>query len=137
MQSNKRNAWINRVRSVRWCYDFELAKRNQKNDLLMLTTGIFPLLQHKGRLLLTDSGIELFGKSNEKKEEIPFDLIETIYLGYDDLYPPRLSKNFGYAWSPLRITLKNGAQIYLIIYGSMGILIRNKAWFEYLKNTLA
>jgi len=137
MQGDKRNSWVNRMRPVRWCYDFELAERNQKNDLLMLTTGIFPLLLHKGHLLLTETGIVLLNKVGQKKEDISFEQIETVYLGYDELYPPRLSKNFGYAWSPIRITLKSGAKIYLIIYGSMGLLPRNKAWFEYLQNMLA
>jgi len=136
MQTDQTNPWLNRKRAVRWCYDFELAERNQRNDLLMLTTGVFQFLLHKGNLLLTETGIDLLDPQNNTEEEIAFDQIDTIYLGYDDLYPPRLSKNFGYFWSPLRITMKNGSRIYLIIYGRLGLLIRNKIWFEYLKQYL-
>lgn len=127
---------MNRMRPVRWVYDFELAQRNQKSDLLMLISGMFPLLLHKGNLWLTDKGITLYNKSGEKQEDISFEQMATIYLGYDELYPPRLSKNYGTTWSPIRITLKNDAKIYLIIYGSMGLLIRNKAWFGQLKQIL-
>ena len=131
------NSWINKERPVRWVYDYELAGRDQRNDLLMLTSGVFPLLLHRGDLLLTENGIELYDKSGTLQEDLPFDNMETVFMGYDDLYPNRLSKNFGYGWAPIRITLTNNAQIYLIIYRSMGLITGNKAWFEKLRQMLA
>jgi hypothetical protein len=131
------NSWINKERPVRWVYDYELAGRDQRNDLIMLTSGVFPLLLHRGDLLLTESGIELYDKSGTLREELPFDNMETVFMGYDDLYPSRLSKNFGYGWAPIRITLTNNAQIYLIIYRRMGLITSNKAWFEKLRQMLA
>lgn len=125
------------VRRLRWCYDYELAARNQKNDLLMLTSGLFPYLQHTGSLLLTEKSLVINGSDGVVKEDIPFSHIDTIYLGYDDLYPRRLSKNYGSIWSPLRLTLDNGARIYLIIFGYFGLLIKTRFWFDTLKALLA
>lgn len=125
------------VRPVRWCYDYELASRDQNNDLLMLTTGMFPYLLHKGNVLLTDKGLVLTTRYGKIKEDIAFSQMDKVYLGYDDLYPPRLSKNFGSFWSPLRLTLTGGMKIYLIVFGYFGIMIRNKQWFEDLKALLS
>lgn len=125
------------IRPVRWCYDHELASRNQKNDLLMLTTGMFPYLLHKGKVLLTEKGLILMDSYGIIKDDMPFTRIETLYLGYDDLYLPRLSKNFGTFWSPLRLTLDNGMKAYLIIFGYFGLTIRTKLWFERLKELLS
>ncbi|SDZ81292.1 hypothetical protein SAMN05192529_10280 [Arachidicoccus rhizosphaerae] len=133
---NSNISWVNRQQPVRWVYDFELAGRDQKNDLLMLTSGVFQLLLHKGSLLLTEEGIILQNKAGQPEAQITFDQMATIFMGYDELYPARLTKNFGFFWAPIRITLTNHQQIYLIIYGSMGLIIRNKWWFEKLKQLL-
>lgn len=124
-------------RSVRWCYDNELAARDQRNDLVMLTTGMFPYLLHKGKLILDENDITLIDNRDEAIEKINFSQIETVYLGYDELYPRRLSKNFGTFWSPLRLTMKDHSQIYLIIFDRLGLLVKNRYWFETLKESLS
>lgn len=103
----------------------------------MWTTGMFPYLLHKGTILLTEKGLILTNGYGGVKDEILFTRIQTVYLGYDDLYPPRLSKNSGTFWSPLRLSLDNGMKIYLIIFGYFGIMIRTKLWFESLKELLS
>lgn len=125
------------IRTARWCYDFELASRDQTKDFLFSSAGIFPFLLHKGMISLDDHSINLTGRKGKEMDEILLNQIDTIYLGYDELYPPRLTKNFGALWSPLRITLNSGQKIYLIIYGRFGVLIKTKAWFEFLKSSLA
>ena len=90
----------NTVRSVRWCYDYELASRDQKNDLLMLSSGMFPYLLRKGKVTFTGNAINLYDKIREENLVMDYDQIKAVYLGYDELYPARLSKNFGAFWSP-------------------------------------
>ena len=128
---------VRRVRPVRWCYDDELASRNKKGDLLMLATGMFPYLLHKGMIDLGADGISLTDESGNIRESIILGEVETVFLGYDALYPRRLSKNFGALWSPLRLTLHNGRQIYLIVFDRLGVFVRNKVWFQALKEILS
>ena len=125
------------IRAVRWCYDYELATRDQSKDYLMYGTGLFPFLLHKGKIALNDSSLTLTDAKGKLMEEIWLRQIASIYLGYDELYPSKLTKNFGALWSPLRLTLKGDQQIYLIIYGRYGLFVKTKAWFEILKALLS
>lgn len=122
------------IGKVRWCYDYELTARDQRRDFFMLTTGGFPLFMHSGKIELIDDEISLFGDDGTT-DSIPPDEITSIFLGYDQLYPARLTKNFGPLWSPLRLPYGHQTQIYLIIAYYV-LWTKNKHWFELIKDRL-
>ena len=101
-------------RTLRWCYDFGLSSRDESKDKFMLFTGMFPYLIHKGIILVTDKGLQLTSSTGQPKDNIAFEEIESLYLGYDEFYSSSLTKNYGALWAPLRIRLKTGNAIYLI-----------------------
>ena len=79
-------------RTARWCYDYELLSRDTSKDKLMLSTGMFPYLMHKGNILVTDKGLSLTNNLGIAKDSLTFDEIESIYLGYDELFLQALAR---------------------------------------------
>ncbi|MDB5283059.1 MAG: hypothetical protein JWO06_2134, partial [Bacteroidota bacterium] len=73
----------------------------------------------------------------EDELTIPFPSIEEIALGFDENFPNTLVKNLGLFWQPLRITLRTGENIYLIIDFNLLLGPKNQFWFKALKEMLS
>ena len=118
---------------VFWSYGSELAQRNVAADYVQHFSGIKPFHYHAGDIALTADRIVFTGDVNL---DIPMASLDQLYLGFDDLFPRSLSKNFGLFWQPLRITLANRERLYLIIdYNLVGS--NNKTWYNLIKDHLS
>jgi hypothetical protein len=75
-------------------------------------------------------------KTGDEDLEISLGSLEQIYLGFDEVFPRTLVKNFGLFCQPLRLTLSTGQKLYLIIdYSMLGA--KNQLWFNGLKEMLS
>lgn len=118
---------------VLWSYDYELAQRDSLNDFAAHFSGVKPFHVHAGEITLTDNQLIIIGDEDLK---IHLGSLEQIFLGFDDVFPRSLVKNFGLFWQPLRLTLSGGRGLYLIIdYNMLGS--KNHQWFRELKEMLA
>lgn len=116
-----------------WSFDFEIRNRDRNNDFAFHFSGMRPFHCHSGEISLTENSIKIIGNDDV---EIPFEDLTQLYLGFDESYTPSLSKNFGMFWQPLRVTLKDGRYLYLIIdYNFLGS--KNKIWFNTLTELLS
>ena len=97
---------------VLWSFDYEVLNRDFLHVVGAHFSGVKPFHAHEGQIALTDESILITG---DKILEIPLRNIQEIFLGFDKTFPPYLSKNFGLFWQPLRLKLKDGEQLYLII----------------------
>ena len=119
--------------SVLWSYESELLNRDSISDVAAHFSGAPPFHAHSGTILLLDRTLQIDG---DEFLEISFEDIVQLYLGFDDIFPVTLAKNFGLFWQPLRLTLSNGRNIYLIIdYNFFGT--KNKKWFKKLREVLS
>lgn len=117
--------------TVFWCYESEVLNRTKAETFFsFMGPNIFH--KHEG-IILTREGIVIKGDENLS---IPLSAIRKLYVGFDLSYPKTLVKNFGLFWQPLRITLQNEENLYLIIdysfYRSDNVL-----WFNTLKQLLS
>ena len=118
---------------VFWSYGSELAQRNAATDYVQHFSGMKPFHYHEGDITLTADRVVFSGDVNL---DIPIASLDQLYLGFDDLFPRSLTKNFGLFWQPLRITLANQERLYLIIdYNFLGS--KNKAWYNLIKDILS
>jgi len=119
--------------SVLWSFDAEVKLRNRNNDISFHVSGVRPFHCHIGEIHLTENSICLTG---EDELVIPLEHLSQLYLGFDDIYTPSLSKNLGLFWQPLRLTMDDERLIYLIIdYNFLGS--KNKMWFDNLTKMLS
>ncbi len=119
--------------NVLWSFDQEVIERNSVNDIGFHFTGALPFHRHGGEILLTENAINITG---EDQLQVLLGELTELYHGFDDIYTPSLSKNFGMFWKPLRLTLNSGTLLYLIIdYNMLGT--KNKVWFDTLTNMLS
>lgn len=117
---------------VMWSFGYEVLQRNTINDVAYQFSGVKPYHDHFGTITLNKQAIVINGSIDLY---LPLKDIIQLYLGFDEVYPAGLTKNFGLFWQPLRITLYNGTALYLVIdynYFSSG----NKKWFNTLVNIL-
>jgi len=118
---------------VLWSFDREVTSRNMGNDIGFHFSGVLPFHCHEGEIFLTEHEIRLVG---DDEMLVPLEELTELYHGFDDIYTPTLSKNFGMFWKPLRLSLYGGAVLYLIIdYNLLGT--KNKSWFDTLTNMFA
>lgn len=119
--------------NVLWSFDFEVQNRNRNNDIGFHFSGVKPFHCHSGEITLTEKSIYLIG---EDELTIPLSELTQLYLGFDEIYTPSLSKNLGLFWQPLRLTILDEKFIYLIIdYNMLGA--KNKMWFDQLTQMLS
>lgn len=121
---------------VLWSYDYEVVQRSPKHHILAHFSGVLPFHAHKGVIYLTDKGLFIIGDADI---QVPYNSFEQVYLGFDEIYPRTLVRNFGFFWRPLRIRFQDGFKpetIYLIInYNILGT--SNQLWFNTLKEILS
>ena len=119
--------------NVLYTYDHELIQRSTLADVSAHFSGINPFHTHAGTITLTANTILIEG---DEDLEIPLGTLEQIYLGFDEAFPRTLVKNMGLFWQPLRLSLSNGKNLYLIIdYNMLGA--KNQLWFDGLKEMLS
>jgi hypothetical protein len=119
--------------SALWSFDFEIQNRNRNEDFAFHFSGVKPFHYHSGEIFLTENFIKIIG---DDAVEVPFDDLTQLYLGFDEIYTPALSKNFGMFWQPLRLTINDEKFLYLIIdYNFIGA--KNKLWFNTLTEMLS
>lgn len=117
---------------VSWSRAGEVINRNKTNDIAHQFSGIGPYYNHFGAITLTRAGITVSGDDNL---QIPLSNIVQLYLGFDNVYTPALTKNFGLFWKPLRLKLSN-EEVYYFIIDYNFISAKNKKWFKVLKELL-
>ncbi|MES2653617.1 MAG: hypothetical protein V4663_17900 [Bacteroidota bacterium] len=116
-----------------WSFDFEIQNRNKNEDFLFHFSGVKPFHNHSGEIFLSEGSIRIVG---DDVFEVQFKDLTQLYLGFDEIYTPSLSKNFGMFWQPLRLTLYDEKLLYLIIdYNFVGA--KNKLWFNKLMELLS
>ncbi|MGF1925463.1 MAG: hypothetical protein ACQUHE_14900 [Bacteroidia bacterium] len=116
-----------------WSFDFEVQRRNRNEDFAFHFSGSKPFHRHSGEIYLLERSINLVG---DDILNISFTDLTQLYLGFDEIYTPTLSKNFGMFWQPLRLTLNDEKSIYLVIdYNYLGA--KNKLWFNRLMELLS
>jgi hypothetical protein len=101
---------------IYWIYDHELEHKTGLNQIAAQFSGVPPIHEHSGNLILTERTLQISG-------DVDFNLrlsdIEQIYLGFDDKYHRNFVKNLGMFCLPLRITATSGSEeicIYLIAW---------------------
>ena len=117
---------------VFWSYDYELLEREVSSDMIFSFMSL-PFYRHTGKIELTNDALIITGADELK---ILFEEITQVYMGFDEIFSSTLVKNFGLFWQPLRITLQNRQNFYLVIdYGIFGA--KNKLWFNALQQLLS
>ena len=117
---------------VLWSFDYEIQNRPRNQDLAFQFSFIKPFHRHSGSILLDQESIQIKGDDNLI---LPLSQLAQLYLGFDEIYTPILSKNVGLFWQPLRLTTEEGQHIYLII-GYNFFTANNKKWFQKLQELL-
>lgn len=121
---------------VLWSYDHEVEQRNAIDNIGVHFSGVGPFHAHEGEIILTETNILISG---DESIEIELNGIDQLYLGFDDIFPRTLVKNFGLFWQPLRISFYRSGlsnSIYLIIGLNM-FSCENQLWFNTLKELLS
>ncbi len=118
---------------VIWAYSREVLERNSSKDIGFHFTGIAPFHTHTGEITLTNTTIIILG---EEEINISLNDLESVYLGFDEVYTRNLVKNFGLFWQPLRLDLQSSEKIYLIIDLTM-FSSKTQLWFDTIKEILS
>ncbi|RZL45196.1 MAG: hypothetical protein EOP00_17980 [Pedobacter sp.] len=119
--------------NVLWASELEVQQRTKTNDLSFHITGVKPFHCHSGEIFLDERALRIMGND---VLTFSFDEMRELYLGFDEIYTPSLSKNFGLFWQPLRLTFTNKGFIYLIIDYNLGFS-KNKLWFNTISELLS
>lgn len=119
--------------SVWWSYDHEVARRTKWESVISFL-GPYPFHKHEGDIALTETRIFIDG---DEAWSIPLSTIDKLYLGFDEIFPMQLVKNFLSWRQPLRITLRDGRNVYLFIDYIMIGRTNNLLWFNTLKEMLS
>lgn len=119
--------------NVLWSFDFEIQNRNVNYDFTFHFSGSKPFHSHSGEIFLTEDSIKMMG---DDSLEIPLEDLTELYLGFDEVFFPSLSKNFGMFWQPLRLTTIDNSLIYLIIDYNF-LFTKNKLWFNKMMKMLS
>lgn len=122
---------------VLWSYEHELSLKSGLHQIAALFSGVPPIHDHEGYLVLTEDTLTITGDTNLV---IALGDIEQIYVGFDAQYPRNFIKNFGLFCQPLRIKTNNGIKadtIYLITDYSFSGTSRNQQLFNLLRGLLS
>jgi len=122
---------------VLWGYGFELESKSGLNQIAAQFSGVPPIHEHSGNLVLTTGALQITGD-----EDLLISLtdIDQLYLGFDEIYPRNFVKNFGAFCQPLRITSSNGiseSTIYLIAGYSASSCAPTQTLFKLLQDLLS
>jgi hypothetical protein len=99
---------------VYWIYDHELELKTGLNQIAAQFSGVPPIHEHSGNLILTEQALQIEG---DVDLHLRLSDIVQLYLGFDEQYQRNFIKNLGAFCQPLRITANGGSEescIYLI-----------------------
>ncbi|MBB2150361.1 hypothetical protein [Pedobacter gandavensis] len=120
--------------NVKWSTAAEVLHRNTIDQVGVHFSGVGPFHCHSGQITLTEKAIYLSGDV-----DLSFDLgdLEQLYIGFDDVFPRTLVKNFGMTAQPLRFQVGAGiGALYLFIDYNMMAFTNNTLWFNSIKSML-
>jgi hypothetical protein len=123
--------------SVLWSYDHELKSKTAISHIGAMFSGIPPVHDHEGTLILTNSSIQITG---DEGSIIALADIEEIYAGFDESYPSNFIKNFGAFCKPVRIKASNrfsSRTFYLILNYNYLSGCQNQAFYNMLQEILS
>lgn len=121
--------------NVRWSTEEEALKRGAADQIGVHFSGVGPFHRHAGEIALTEKAIYMEGDIS-----VSFNLgdLEQLFIGFDEVFPRALVKNFGMTAQPLRLQVGRGiGLLYLFIdYNSLGFT-SNQLWFNSIKTVLS
>ena len=121
--------------NVRWSTEAEVLNRGAVDQNGVHFSGIGPFHRHTGEIALTEKAIYMEGDTS-----LNFHLteLEQLFIGFDEVFPRALVKNFGLTAQPLRLQVSSGiGLLYLFIdYNGLG-LTSNQLWFNSIKTVLS
>jgi len=123
--------------AVFWGYDYELKAKSGLNQIAAQFSGVPPIHEHSGDLLLSTGALQITG---DEDLLISLSDIDQLFLGFDEIYHRNFVKNFGAFCQPLRITSSNGiteSTIYLIAGYSGSSCTPTQTLFNLLQNLLS
>lgn len=121
--------------NVRWSYDYEIKERSMLDDLSVHFSGAGPYYKHTGAIALTNEAIYIEGDINLV---FPLNDLEQLFLGFDEVYPRSLLKNFGVMTQPLRLKVSGmNENLYLFVDYNMIGQSANHTWFTTLRELLS
>ena len=123
--------------AVFWAYDHELEAKSGLNQIAAQFSGVPPIHEHSGNLLLSTGTMQITGDMDLL---ISLRDIDQLYLGFDEIYKRNFVKNLGAFCQPLRITSSNGitmSTIYLIAGYSSSSCMPTQNLFTLLQDLLS
>lgn len=117
-----------------WSYDYEVAERDALDNVGVHFSGVGPYHNHRGEIALTAEGLYINGDVN-----LAFKLsdLEQLYIGFDEVFPRSLVKNFGLMAQPLRLQASTAeGDIYIFINHNM-FGTQNQLWFDTIRELLS
>ncbi|WP_316752518.1 hypothetical protein [Pedobacter gandavensis] len=120
---------------VKWSTEDEVLNRNTMDQVGVHVSGVGPFHCHSGEITLTEKAIYI-----DADVDLSFNLgdLEQLFLGFDEVFPRTLVKNFGMTAQPLRLQVGAGVGfLYLFIDYNMMSFTNNKLWFNAIKSVLA
>lgn len=125
---------------VLWSYDYELESKTGINNIAAQFTGVPPVHDHTGVLVLTEQGLLVRGDDQDIDLKIPLGDIAEVYVGFDESYQRNFVKNLGLLCQPIRIVTNDGLSkktIYLILDHNYFGCAKNLTLFDMLQEMLA
>jgi hypothetical protein len=123
--------------TVIWSSDEELKSKAVFSQFASIFSGVPPVHDHEGQLLLTENDLMLNGDANLI---IPLSAIEQLFLGFDEVYKRNYVRNLGMFCQPLRITYRTSAVVnilYLISGYNLSSCEQTKQLFSLLQQILS
>lgn len=121
--------------NAKWSTEEEVLHRNTVDQVGVHISGAGPFHCHSGEIALTEKAIYIEGDV-----DLSFNLgdLEQLFIGFDEVFPRTLVKNFGMTAQPLRLQVGAGIGVlYLFIDYNMMSFTNNLLWFNSIKSILA
>lgn len=121
--------------NVKWSTADEVLHRAAVDQVGVHFSGVGPFHCHAGQITLTDQAIYIEGDV-----DLSFNLgdLEQLFIGFDEVFPRTLVKNFGMTAQPLRLQVGAAVGVlYLFIDYNMMAFTNNQLWFNSIKTVLS
>ncbi|RAJ19875.1 hypothetical protein [Pedobacter cryoconitis] len=123
--------------NVLWSSDYELNQKNVFDHMAAQFSGIPPIHNHEGYLVVTEDLMKIDG---DVELEIRLSEITELYRGFDENYPRNFIKNFGMFCQPVRVKYFQDFSykiIYLIVGYNFFGCAKGQALFDLLQELLS
>lgn len=121
--------------SVKWSTEEEVLHRDEIGQMGVHFSGAGPFHCHAGQITLTEKALYIEGDV-----DLSFNLgeLEQLFIGFDEVFPRTLVKNFGMTAQPMRLQVGAGIGVlYLFIDYNMMALTNNSLWFNSIRSILS